>query len=102
MADAAETIERLIQGGYDPQKVAEHVKAQPQADAVAVAWIHGNDVAYSWAFSLLQLFATDLAGPERIRRGGVIPINAEGGQLTLARNQAVGDLLASEDRKSVV
>jgi len=96
VTDAAETIERLVEGGYDPQKVTDRVKAQPQADAVAVAWIHGNDVAYSWCFSLLQLFASDLAGPQRIRRGGVIPINAEGGQLTLARNQAVGDLLASD------
>jgi len=96
VTDAAETIERLVEGGYDPQKVTDRVKAQPQADAVAVAWIHGNDVAYSWCFSLLQLFATDLAGPQRIRRGGVIPINAEGGQLTLARNQAAGDLLASD------
>jgi hypothetical protein len=96
VADAAETIERLIQGAYDPQKVADHVKARPQADAVAVAWIHGNDVAYSWCFSLLQLFVADLGGPQRIVRGGIIPISVEGGQLTLARNKAVGHLLESD------
>jgi hypothetical protein len=96
VADAAETIERLVEGSYDPQKVADHVKAQPQADAVAVAYIHSNEVAYSWHFSLLQLFAADLGGPQRILRGGVIAISVEGGQLTLARNKAVGHLLESD------
>jgi hypothetical protein len=69
---------------------------QPQADAVAVAYLHSNDVAHSWHFSLLQLFVADLGTHQRIRRGGVIPISAEGGQLTLARNQAVQHLLASD------
>lgn len=96
MADAAATIERLVASGYNPQRVAEHVNAEPEPDAVAVAYIHSNDVAYSWHFSLLQLFVADLAGPQRIRRGGVIAISVEGGQLTLARNKAVRHLLESD------
>jgi hypothetical protein len=92
MADAAEAIERLVAGGYEPQRAA---KAEPEPDAVAVAYVHSNDVAYSWHFSLLQLLVADLSGPQRIRRGGIIAISVEAGQVTLARNKAVRHLLES-------
>jgi hypothetical protein len=89
----APTAQAIMDAGYDRPRAGQ---ATSQADAVAVAWIHGNDVAYSWCFSLLQLFAADLGGSQRIVRGGIIPISVEGGQLTLARNQAVQHLLESD------
>jgi len=96
VADAAETIDRLVEGGYDPQKVADHVKVLPQVDAVAVAYLHQDEVAYSWHWSWWQLFLADLGTYQRIRRGGVIAMECNSGQLVAGRNQAVRDFLDSD------
>jgi GT2 family glycosyltransferase len=65
-------------------------------DAVSVAYIHSNTVTYSWHFSLLQLFVADLGTHQRIRRGGIIAMRTNAGQLVNARNKAVGHLLESD------
>jgi GT2 family glycosyltransferase len=65
-------------------------------DAVSVAYVHSNTVTYSWHFSLLQLFVADLGTHQRIRRGGIIAMRTNAGQLVNARNKAVGHLLESD------
>jgi hypothetical protein len=65
-------------------------------DAVSIAYIHSNQVTYSWHFSLLQLFVADLGTYQRIRRGGIIAMRTNAGQLVNARNKAVGHLLESD------
>lgn len=68
-------------------------KAAPQPDAVTVAYLHQTDVAYSWHFSWWQLFLADLGTYQRIRRGGIIPMECNSGQLVAGRNKAVEDFL---------
>jgi glycosyltransferase involved in cell wall biosynthesis len=65
-------------------------------DAVAVAYLHSNDVAYSWHFSWWQLFLADLGTYQRIRRGGIIAMECNSGQLVAGRNKAVQDFLDSD------
>ena len=67
-----------------------------EPDAVAVAYLHTNEVAYSWHFSLLQMFVADLATHQRIRRGGIIAMRCNSGQLVAGRNKAVKDFLATD------
>jgi hypothetical protein len=62
-------------------------------DAVTVAYLHQTNVAYSWHFSWWQLFLADLGTHQRIRRGGIIPMECNSGQLVAGRNKAVKDFL---------
>ncbi|HEY5988430.1 MAG TPA: hypothetical protein VIV12_18940 [Streptosporangiaceae bacterium] len=66
------------------------------ADAVTVAYLHQEDIAYSWHFSWWQLFLADLGTHQRIRRGGIIAMDCNSGQLVAGRNQAVRDFLAAD------
>ena len=66
-------------------------------DAVAVAYIHGNQVAYSWHHSMHQLFVHDLGRHRRIPRGGMIAIRCPSSSyLPTARNAAVCEFLSSD------
>jgi hypothetical protein len=58
-------------------------------DPVTLAYVHGNEVAYAWTHSLIQLLMADEEGPRRVRRGGVVAMRAASGQLVTARNRAV-------------
>lgn len=69
---------------------------EPQPDAVALAYVHQNTVAYSWHYSVLGLFTHDLRHHRRIIRGGIIAIRTNAGQLVAARNKAVAHLLESD------
>jgi GT2 family glycosyltransferase len=68
----------------------------PEPDAVAIAYCHQNEVAYSWHFSLLQLMVTDLGTHQRIRRGGIIAMRTHPGHLVSGRNKAVQYLLDTD------
>jgi hypothetical protein len=70
--------------------------APVQPDAVAVAYCHTSEVAYSWHFSLLQLMVADLGTHRRVMRGGIIAMRCNAGQLVAARNKAVEHLLESD------
>jgi len=67
------------------------------ADAVAVAYCHSNEVAYSWHFSLFQLMVADLGTHQRIKRGGIIAMRCHAGHLVSARNKAVQHFLDTPD-----
>jgi hypothetical protein len=68
-------------------------KVEADTDAVALAYIHNNEVAYSWYFSMLQLWVADLHGPRRLLRGGFVAMRCNSGQLVSARNKAVEHFL---------
>lgn len=67
---------------------------QPPGGAVAVAYVHSNEVHYSWHHSLIQLLDHDLASAQRIWSGGWVSIRCGTDGLADARNRAVRDFLA--------
>ena len=75
---------------------AASLASADQPDAVAVAYCHTNEVAYSWHFSLLQLMVADLGTHQRVRRGGIIAMRCNAGQLVSARNKAVQHFLDTD------
>lgn len=64
------------------------------ANAVAVAYVHSDDVAYSWHHSMTQLMAYDLANAGRVWTGGYVAIRCGTDGLADARNTAVKEFLA--------
>ncbi len=68
-----------------------------EPDAVAIAYCHSNEVSYSWHFSLFQLMVADLGTHQRIRRGGIIAMRTNAGQLVASRNKAVQHFLDTPD-----
>jgi hypothetical protein len=67
---------------------------QPPGGAVAVAYVHSDEVMYSWHHSFLQLLDHDLASEARIWSGGFVAIRCGTDGLAQARNTAVRDFLA--------
>jgi hypothetical protein len=66
-------------------------------DAVTVAYVHANEVAYSWHHSMQQLLMADLGAHRRVMRGGIVAIRCpSAGQLGDARNRAVRHFLAGD------
>lgn len=65
-------------------------------DAVAVAYLHGNDVAYSWHRSLLDLIGWDLTHDRRVIAGGWMSMKAATGGIVEGRNDAVTGFLSGE------
>jgi len=63
------------------------------ANAVAIAFVHTDEVMYSWVHSLLQLLDHDLAGKARVWNGGWVSIRGGTDNLSYARNVAVRDFL---------
>lgn len=72
---------------------------EPEHDptnAVAVAFVHTDEVLYSWVHSLLQLLDHDLANAARVWNGGWVAIRGGTDNLSYARNIAVRDFLAEK------
>jgi hypothetical protein len=65
-----------------------------EADAVVAAYVHGNEVAASWHHAILEVLADDLAGDQRLYRGGWIAMHAGTNGLTEARNETARTFLA--------
>src|SRR5687767_5945958 len=73
------------------------VTDEPQADpaqSVAVAYVHQDEVHYSWHHSMTQLLAYDAATSGRIWQGGYVAIRCGTDGLAEARNTAVREFLA--------
>jgi hypothetical protein len=64
------------------------------SDAVAVAYVHSDEVFYSWHHSMTQLLAYDAANSGRIWNGGYVAIRCGTDGLAEARNKAVTEFLA--------
>jgi hypothetical protein len=64
------------------------------AQAVAVAYVHTDQVHYSWHHSMTQLLAYDAATEGRIWTGGYVAIRGGTDGLADARNTAVREFLA--------
>lgn len=62
-------------------------------DAVVLAYVHSNNVTYSWHHSMIELVGWDLANHGRILRGGYIAMRYGTDGLTEARNKAVRTFL---------
>jgi hypothetical protein len=68
-----------------------------ETGAVTVAYVHENDVTYSWHHSLIELIAYDMAAEGRLIRGGWIAIRCGTDELSSARNKAVRTFLDERD-----
>jgi hypothetical protein len=66
-------------------------------DAVTVAYLHGNTVAYSWHKSLLDLIGHDLMHEQRVVAGGWMSMKAATGGIVEGRNDTVARFLAEKD-----
>ncbi len=71
--------------------------AQDPMGAVTVAYLHSNEVAYSWHQSLIDLIGHDLANHGRIIRGGWMSMKVGTGGIVEGRNKAVRGFLAEKD-----
>jgi hypothetical protein len=69
-----------------------------QPDAVAVAYIHGNEISYSWHHSLIELLAYDLAHHGRVLRGGWVGMRPATGGIVEGRNKTIQTFL--QDREA--
>jgi glycosyltransferase involved in cell wall biosynthesis len=92
-ADADAAIERLATAVNEYEA---HHPLPPPPEGVALAYVHANDVSYSFHYSIFGLWTEDLRHHKRISRGGIIAIRTNAGQLTTARNRAVQYLLDSD------
>jgi glycosyltransferase involved in cell wall biosynthesis len=70
------------------------VTEQPPGGSVAVAYVHSDQVMYSWHHSLVQLLDHDIANNARIWSGGWVSIRCGTDGLAQARNTAIRDFLA--------
>lgn len=66
-------------------------------DAVTVAYVHSNDVAYSWHHSMVEMIGYDMARQGRIIRGGYIAMRCGAAGLVEARNNTITEFLSSHD-----
>lgn len=73
--------------------MTEQEEATP-AQSVAAAYVHSDEVMYSWHHSMTQLLDHDLAHNVRIWTGGYVAIRCGTDGLAQARNTAVRDFLA--------
>jgi hypothetical protein len=69
----------------------------PAAGAVTVAYVHGNEVTYSWHHSMVEMVGYDMAKEGRIIRGGYIAMRYGASGLVEARNKTAAEFLASAD-----
>jgi glycosyltransferase involved in cell wall biosynthesis len=72
--------------------VTEPARTEPEA--VVVAYVHQNEVAYSWHHSMTELLGWDWANHGRVLRGGYIGMRFGSDGLVQARNKAVQHFLA--------
>lgn len=62
-------------------------------DAVVLAYVNSNEVAFSWHHSMIELIGWDLAHHNRILQGGYIAMRCGTNGLVEARNKAVQNFL---------
>jgi len=74
--------------------LTDSIPAPTPDQSVAVAYVHQDEVAYSWHHSLMQLMDHDLGHHVRIWSGGYVAVRCGTGDLAAARNRAVKDFLA--------
>lgn len=74
--------------------MTDGIPAPTPDQSVAIAYVHRDDVAYSWHHSMTQLMDHDLANNVRIWSGGYVTVRCGTGDLAAARNRAVKDFLA--------
>jgi hypothetical protein len=63
------------------------------AQAVTVAYVHSNNVTYSWHHSMMEMVGWDIANHGRIMAGGYIAMRCGSDGLPQARNQSVRHFL---------
>jgi len=78
--------------------VAEPDERPDPAQSVTVAYVHQNEVTYSWHHSMIELVGYDLVNHGRVMSGGYIAMRCGSDGLVEARNKAVRSFL--EDRPS--
>src|SRR5262245_35551859 len=66
------------------------------SESVTVAYVHQNEVTYSWHHSMIELIGYDLVNHARVMSGGYVAMRCGSDGLVEARNQAVRHFL--EDR----
>jgi hypothetical protein len=66
-------------------------------DAVTLAYLHSNQVTYSWHQSLMDLIGWDLTHQQRVIRGGWLSMKAATGGVVEGRNDAVRGFLEQRD-----
>lgn len=66
-------------------------------DAVCVAYLHSNEVAHSWNVSIENTRMMDLAGPQRLLRGGWIAQYGNEASYDTARNKVAKEFLDNRD-----
>jgi hypothetical protein len=64
---------------------------------VTVAYVHSNEVAYSWHHSMIEMVGYDMSREGRIIRGGYIAMRCGAAGLVAARNKTVTEFLGSRD-----
>lgn len=74
--------------------MTDGIPAPTPDQSVAIAYVHQDEVAYSWHHSMTQLMDHDLAHNVRIWSGGYVTVRCGTGDLAAARNRAVKDFLA--------
>lgn len=65
-------------------------------DAVAVAYVHPNEVAHSWHSCYVNLLGHDLTAHQRVLRGGFVATRCGTGGIVEARNKAVEQFLSDD------
>lgn len=71
--------------------------AEIDKGAVCVAYVHSNDVCYSWHHSMIELIGWDMAHEGRVIRGGWIAMRCGADGLPKARNDAARIFLEERD-----
>jgi len=66
---------------------------EDRGEAVTVAYVHSNEVTYSWHHSMVELVGWDLANHGRVMAGGYIAMRCGSDGLVQARNKAVRHFL---------
>jgi hypothetical protein len=64
-----------------------------RTQAVVVAYVHQNEVAYSWYHSMIELIGYDLANNGRVLAGGYVGMRCGTSGLVEARNKAIQGFL---------
>jgi hypothetical protein len=77
--------------------VTQPQDSPPAGDAVTVAYVHSDQVAYSWHHSMVEMIGYDMAREGRIIRGGYIAMRCGATGLVQARNDTVTEFLSSRD-----
>ena len=83
-------------GQLDIRRIAEPEPDEDRPDpaqSVTVAYVHQNEVTYSWHHSMIEMVGWDLVNHGRIMAGGYIAMRCGSDGLVQARNKAVQHFL---------